>query len=381
MCALGLCLSQVSVYADIYSDNHIPTAQKRIIEKMVQEPSVFTSIPGLKRKPKQQRINDLIKWYKQNGNINPDQDNFNKLGLDIANFRDQKDFMSWTERNKEAFQFKKNGKTSGYFGYDSKFKFYKLVSSVNPKYTPKVLFILKGRKTVYSPDNKIGVSDTTAINKLKDGNYVIKPVYGMQGQNAYFLKKQKGKIEVTDNKSKKLELKNLLEKIKGSQFIFQEYVYQHPKLKQFHENSLNTIRVVSLNYGDKPDILAAMFRIGAQGVKVDNAHQGGTYVGVDIENGKLRKYGYSSKNVCTQRNNVKFENFQIPLWKEAMDLVKELHSKAFPGAVALGFDVAITENGPVVIEVNTGWVIAEIQACNEGLKDRYMKIKAKQLQK
>lgn len=256
-------LSSNVVYADIYSDNNIPDDQKNIIERMVNEPSIYTSIEGLKRKSKITRIKDLIKWYKQNGKIDADQDNFNSLGLDIENFRNQKDFLSFTKLSKEINKIHHGNLHRFQFGYDNKFNFYKLVRSVNPKYTPKIFYILKGGKTTYSANNKEnGISTKSAINKLTDREYILKPLNGAKGEGIYFLKKEKNKIEITDSKQSKLNLNDLLERINNKTIIIQECVKQHSKIKQFNETSLNTIRIISVRYKNNADVLAAMLRIG-----------------------------------------------------------------------------------------------------------------------
>ena len=371
-------LSSNIVYADVYSDNNVPDDQKNIIERMVNEPSIFTSIKGLKRKSKNARINDLIKWYKQNGKIDADQDNFNSLGLDIENFRNQKDFLSFTKLSKEVNKTHHGNLHRFQFEYDNKISFYKLVCSVNPKYTPKIFYIIKNGQTIYSANNKEnGISTKSAINKLTDGEYILKPSNGAKGEGIYFLKKETNKIEVTESNQNKLSLNSLIEKINNKRIIIQECVKQHPKINDFNETSLNTIRIISVRYKNKADVLAAMLRIGKKNMRVDNAHKGGFCVGIDISNGQLNKYGCGYNRLCTEKNNIKFENFQIPFWEEAMNLVKELHNKVFFGASSLGFDVAITENGPVAIEVNTGWGCKGLQACNGGLKKRFIYLKNK----
>ncbi len=375
LCFTALLLSTNLIYADIYTDNNIPTDQKIIIEEMVQKPSVFTNIKGLKRKSKKERTNDLIKWYKLNGKIDKDQDDFNSLGLDIKNFRNLEDFISYTTVSKEVSKIHHNKFQVHQFNYDNKFNFYNLVCSVDSKYTPKIFYILNNGKSIYSSNGKKQISDKKAIQNLDNGEYILKPVCGSRGQNIYFLKKQNTKIEVTDTKSNKIYLGNMLEEIKKRKTIIQEYIHQHEDLKKLNKDSLNTIRVVSLRYNDKANILAAMLRIGENNSKVDNAHKGGICVGVDIDTGKLKKYGCTYNKIYTKKNNISFEKIQIPFWKETIDLVKKIHNKVFYGASSLGFDIAITEKGPVIIEVNTGWGTKGLQACNGGLKKRYINLK------
>jgi hypothetical protein len=101
----------------------------------------------------------------------------------------------------------------------------------------------------------------------------------------------------------------------------------------------------------------AILRFGAGGSTVDNLSAGGVSVPVDINTGKLVKYGHA-KAIETPPytkhpdSGITFEGFEIPYWKEAVELTMELRRKLFPEVFNIGFDVAITPHGPVMIEAN-----------------------------
>ncbi len=50
--------------------------------------------------------------------------------------------------------------------------------------------------------------------------------------------------------------------------------------------------------------------------------------------------------------NIEMTGFQIPRWQEAVELTLKAAS-AFPGARLQGWDVALTDRGPVLLEINT----------------------------
>lgn len=348
--------------ADIYTDNKIPNNMKCVFEKVVDEPSVFGSIPGFKRDSRQNRIKKLIRFYKANDcNYNKYLDNFNIWGLDIKDFRKPEDFISGNCANK----YRKSVNIC-----DNKFDFNKIIESYDKKYVPKINLLLNKDKTVY-PEN-LQKNSKNAILSLENGKYVCKPVYGAQGNGIYFLQKNTSGVIVSNVHGSQIELDSFLKKIKNGNYIVQEYVYQHPDLAVFNPDSLNTLRVISIKFNKKANILAAMLRIGKKGSAVDNAHKGGICVGINLKDGTLMKYGVSYKKaeLVHKESGIKYEGYKIPHWSTVKSLITELHETKFNKSPSVGFDVAITKEGPKLIEANSGWGTLGLQASSGGIKKR-----------
>jgi hypothetical protein len=51
---------------------------------------------------------------------------------------------------------------------------------------------------------------------------------------------------------------------------------------------------------------------------------------------------------------VKFEGYAIPYFREAVEMVMRMH-EALPGIHSIGCDVAISPDGPIIIEGNDDW--------------------------
>ena len=87
----------------------------------------------------------------------------------------------------------------------------------------------------------------------------------------------------------------------------------------------------------------------------DNFHQGGKGVLVNLENGTLVGNGidkklYESKDSIT---GITFDGFKIPYWDEIKKMVLEA-ALVNDKVNIVGWDVAISKNGPVIIEGNRG---------------------------
>lgn len=129
---------------------------------------------------------------------------------------------------------------------------------------------------------------------------------------------------------------------------------------------------MTFGYNGKSEILFAAMRFGNGEASVDNFHQGGMGVLVDIETGKLvgkafnKNLDYFEKH---PKSNIKFDGFQIPNWDKVKKLVLDaaLESEHIH---AVGWDVAVTEDGATFIEGNrrAGYDLVQVLS-KRGRKD------------
>ncbi len=156
----------------------------------------------------------------------------------------------------------------------------------------------------------------------------------------------------------------IFEEVTRSEFLFQETIRQHPDIDKLNTSSLNTIRIDTFIDGDgNIDIISAHIRMSTNNYHIDNISSGGCFVGISLQTGELRKFGYSliktrGGNVLKEHptTNAIFENVRIPFFPE----VKELVIKAaglMPELRLIGWDVAVSESGPILIEGNSDYEI------------------------
>ncbi len=136
--------------------------------------------------------------------------------------------------------------------------------------------------------------------------------------------------------------------------LVEEVVIQHPAMSKINDSSVNTIRVYTVLYEGVSNVAYACIRMGNSDRPVDNINAGGMYSPVDLQTGKISCVAYDkNRNVYTEhpRSGCPLVGYQIPFWDEAMELCRKAAYKV-PQMGYVGWDVAITENGPLFIEAN-----------------------------
>jgi len=159
-------------------------------------------------------------------------------------------------------------------------------------------------------------------------------------------------------------LDDTFRKIVSSEYVFQQRVNQHSELNRLNPYSLNTIRFDTfIDLEGNVEIISGFLKMSTNNLPVDNNMSGCCGVGIDLSTGQLRKNGYSKikmsgVGILTEHpvTGVKFENFVVPMINEAKELVIK-SARLMPGLRMVGWDVGITEDGPVLIEGNSDYGI------------------------
>lgn len=123
------------------------------------------------------------------------------------------------------------------------------------------------------------------------------------------------------------------------------------------------------------DVAYVALRIGGADAVVDNFHSGGMVACVDKNTGEVvtdavDMEGHVYKvHPATEKT---IRGFKVPFFQESLSMVSEaIEKNQIEGY--LGWDIAITENGPVLIEVNTMPAVALLSAPyvpeKKGMKD------------
>lgn len=209
--------------------------------------------------------------------------------------------------------------------------------------------------------------------RSRTGRFLLKPVRGLSGKGIILLDIADGKFEVEEKEVSNDELREM---VKDGKYLIQPFVKnQHPRIKAFFDKSLNTVRVTMVRTEKGVETLGCMFMTGASDSAYSNWHFGGICVYVD-EHGRLGKYGYSmsQKRITAHPDTgIVFEGFELPYFRETLRLCEQAMD-VYYGMKTVGWDIALTEDGPVFLEGNAGWgVIAHQMVENRGWADKFRK--------
>jgi len=172
----------------------------------------------------------------------------------------------------------------------------------------------------------------------------------------------------------------LLDRLGTSAWVLQERIDPHLILAQVKPDSLNTLRVVTVLDKETPRLLSGFISFGLGDSGIDSWAKGAVYVGIDLDSGTLKGFGYTSPNSALDgliekhpESLVKFDGIQIPYWEEAIQSCILGH-KLFYNCFIIGWDLAITMDGPMILEVNEKPGMNVIQCLDKDLFTRFMDV-------
>ena len=139
----------------------------------------------------------------------------------------------------------------------------------------------------------------------------------------------------------------------NNQLLIEEVVEQHKDMNKLYPYSVNTLRVVTCNVDGEVTVMFRALRIGSGKNVVDNFNSGGM-MSVVNEEGIITKPAMNKKGDLFKVHpdtGTSIEGFKIPLFDEAIKFCCDA-AKVVPEVGLVGWDIALTPDGPVMIEGN-----------------------------
>ena len=137
--------------------------------------------------------------------------------------------------------------------------------------------------------------------------------------------------------------------------LIEQPIVQHAQMQRLCNACVNTLRVVTIvdDHGD-PHVVYTILRVGSGDRATDNVSSGGMYT-MPNAHGEIvfPMFCDQSARYYTQhpKTGFSFSGFQIPFYAQALELCRQA-SLVETHIRYIGWDVAITQHGPVLIEGN-----------------------------
>lgn len=227
----------------------------------------------------------------------------------------------------------------------------------------KVAFARHCRRSGVPAIPLIGVAKDGVLrfNRLMRGDWFVKPIGGKGGRGIerWDRVEENAMRRGTETISEADLAARLSNRSQVNPCLIQPRIENHPDLADLNNGALATIRVLTcLDEQGRPEMVGAVFRmaIGANNV-VDNLHAGGIVAQIDFPAGTLgpasnlgtdARLGWPSAHPVT---GARIEGRALPFASDLKPFAERAH-RAFADRVIIGWDIAITPNGLVLVEAN-----------------------------
>ena len=204
---------------------------------------------------------------------------------------------------------------------------------------------------------------------VRSGGVIYKPLFGGQGN---------GIRKYALNADNYLDVFYVIKALNDG--VVEELIVQHEEISAYYRDAVNPIRMQTVYNGNEVDCISATITF-SNGTEIANASATrAIFCLVDVETGIINTDGidydgnYYLEHPIT---GLSFKGFKIPLWKEVLYTVKQA-AKTIPDIGYIGWDIAISNEGVVIIEGNndpgyTAYQLPSLTKTHKGIRDKFKK--------
>ena len=147
----------------------------------------------------------------------------------------------------------------------------------------------------------------------------------------------------------------LSEELRVQDCIVQPFIENHPDIAYVTNGTLAPLRIVTgVNARGKAEFVTALFVLphGSCETRFE-----GILCSIEHKQGRIRCAVLAGGEAITNHpdSGAPVVGIVLPCWQECIDLVLRAHEVAFSRFAFLGWDVALTREGPLLLETNSGW--------------------------
>lgn len=189
----------------------------------------------------------------------------------------------------------------------------------------------------------------------------LKPSHGSYGRgNTRVVGHDDGRLVLGDGSQVEImEFCRSLKDKAGMGWLVQDALAPHPDIARICGDRVSSIRIHPFIGRDGITIHRIVWKVNVGKLDSDNfvhGASGNMLARVDMDTGRVVRVisgvGFAQREVETHPiSGERLIGFRIPWFREAVDYVKR-GATAFPGFLCQGWDVALCEDGPVMLEAN-----------------------------
>lgn len=191
--------------------------------------------------------------------------------------------------------------------------------------------------------------------------FVAKPVLGMWGKNVYAVTAlDRERDELTLSNGQRLTVEEFVSALEPGfgrgGYLFQERLKPHPEIAALCGERICSVRVVTI-LDPRPVVISTLWKVATGTAMADNFWEAGNLVApVDADTGRV---GQTFTGMGLQRVDISehpdtgrtLVGATLPDWPRVLELCRE-GTASLTGLKMQAWDVALTDRGPVLLEVN-----------------------------
>jgi hypothetical protein len=156
-------------------------------------------------------------------------------------------------------------------------------------------------------------------------------------------------------------IEEFIDRLRPENCIVQPALEDHPALKDFGTRALSSLRLVTARGRTRAMLIAAKLSLAVDPESLTG--HSGIQCGIDIDRGVVTGTTASAEDDAPP---MKLDpiGFVIPYWCDCVRLVCRAHDEAFSAFTTLGWDLVLTEAGPLLLETNVSWGMIGHQRLN-----------------
>lgn len=229
--------------------------------------------------------------------------------------------------------------------------------------TSKVIALIGGGGAVSS------LSEFQKVVEQSCAEFVLKPVSARGGDGFRRLVKGQDKLFEGENEVQIEDIWNELKPTMERGVVMEETVHNHKTVESMNPSSLNTFRVMTFRFPDgRWESICICLKVGRLGSVVDNRTAGGLLVPIDKDGRTGTAFDTLTNTSSSQHpdSGAQLANIKLEMYQDVVDLAIRA-SAYFSHTGILGWDIALTPDGPVIIEVNAAPSVKYLQVVYGGI--------------